>query len=249
MEEEISFHEIFLIVKKHLLKIMVWCFLGVVLLSAYTFFFVTPIYQSTSKIVVNQKQNSNQVITGTDIQTNLSLINTYQSIIKEPIILEPVIEQMNGELTLNELRNKITVDIESDSLVFGVSIKDENPYIASEISNAITDSFAENIGAILDVQNVTILSVGEPNLQPISPNIILNIAAGGVVGLMFGFCIALYTEYRDKTVKEEKFIETLGWVHLGSVLEMSLDEVKNTRITNSLPGMFQTNSRIAKRRV
>lgn len=249
MEEEISFHEIFLIIKKHLLKIMVWCFLGILLLSAYTFFFVTPVYQSTSKIVVNQKQNSNQVITGTDIQTNLSLIKTYQSILKEPIILEPVLEEMGGELTLGELREKITVETESDSLVFGVSIKDENPYQASEISNAITDSFAGNIGGILDVQNVTILSEGEPNLQPISPNIILNVAAGGFLGLILGFCLALYTEYRDKTVKEEKFIESLGLVHLGSVLEMSLDEVKNTRISKSIPGMFQSNSRVTKRRV
>src|SRR5699024_6470410 len=98
------------------------------LAAAYTFFFVTPQYESTSKIVVNQTQNTGQAITNTDIQTNLNLINTYQSIIREPIILEDVIEMTDSNLTVSQLRNKITVQTQNNSLVFGVTVSDESPY-------------------------------------------------------------------------------------------------------------------------
>ena len=126
MEEEISLGEIFAILKQRLGSIIVWSMAGLLLAALYTFFFVTPTYQSTSKIVVNQTQNSEQAITNTDIQTNLSLINTYEGIIKEPIILEDVITNTNSDLTVSELRNKLTVQTEDTSLVFGITVTDVN---------------------------------------------------------------------------------------------------------------------------
>ena len=124
MEEEISLGEIFAILKQRIGSIITWSLTGLLLAALYTFFFVTPTYQSTSKIVVNQTQNAEQAITNTDIQTNLSLINTYQGIIKEPIILEDVITDTGSKLTLGELRDKLTVQTEDSSLVFGITIVD-----------------------------------------------------------------------------------------------------------------------------
>ena len=95
MEEEISISELVTILKRHMGKVTVWCLFGLIITGIYTFFFVTPQYQSTSKIVVNQTQNTGEAITNADIQTNLNLINTYQSIIQEPIILEDVVNEIN----------------------------------------------------------------------------------------------------------------------------------------------------------
>jgi capsular polysaccharide biosynthesis protein len=143
MEEEISLGEIFAILKQRLGSIIMWSMAGLLLAALYTFFFVTPTYQSTSKIVVNQTQNAEQAITNTDIQTNLSLINTYQGIIKEPIILEDVITNTGSKLTVGELRNKLTVQTEDSSLVFGITVADENPFTAAELANATASSLSK----------------------------------------------------------------------------------------------------------
>lgn len=230
MEEEISFEEIFKFIKNKIKMVIVWSMLGLLISSVYTFFIVTPMYESSSRIVVNQTQNTNQTITNTDIQTNLNLINTYQSIIREPIILEDIVRETQWELTLNELRNKINIQTQENSLVFGISVHDENPYAASELANAIAVSFEEKIGDILEVESVTILSEAVPNLNAISPNTPLNLIFGLIVGMMLGIVFAFLSEFMDKRVKDSKIIEDLNWINLGSVLEMSVGEVKETQI-------------------
>ena len=63
MEEEISLSEICSILRQRVGRIIIWSLLGLLLTGLYTFFLVTPTYQSTSKIVVNQTQNAEQAIT------------------------------------------------------------------------------------------------------------------------------------------------------------------------------------------
>lgn len=230
MEAEVSFEEIFLIIKKRSKIIIGWSLLGIIISSLYTFYIVTPTFESSSRIVVNQTQNTNQTITNMDIQTNLSLINTYKSIIREPIILENAIDRADSDLSIEELRRKIDVQTQDNSLVFGINVRDESPYVAAELANSIASSFESKIGDILEVESVTILSQATPNLDAVSPNTIINIIMGGIVGLIIGSSIAFLSEFMDKRVKDTKIIEDLGWTNLGSILEMSANEVKETRI-------------------
>lgn len=231
MEEEISLSELFATLKRHIGKIITLGLAGLILAAAYTFFFVTPQYESTSKIVVNQTQNTGQAITNTDIQTNLNLINTYQSIIREPIILEDVIEMTDSNLTVSQLRNKITVQTQNNSLVFGVTVSDESPYEAAELANATATSFEEKIGGILEVESVTILSEATPNLSAVSPNVPLNIVIGLILGLMSGIGFAFLSEYMDNTVKGSQFInENIGWTDLGSISLMTEKELKDMSV-------------------
>ena len=245
MEEEISLSEICSILRQRVGRIIIWSLLGLLLTGLYTFFLVTPTYQSTSKIVVNQTQNSEQAITNTDIQTNLSLINTYQGIIKEPIILQDVIANTGSEISLEQLRNKISVQTEADSLVFGVTVTDENPYTAAELANATASSFEQKIGSILDVNSVTILSEAVANTNAVSPNTPMNLVLGLLVGMMIGVGLAFLAEFMDKTVKDERFMEQMGWVNLGAILQMSEEEVVSTRFSPTKEELTRKTNRIA----
>lgn len=248
MEEEISLIELFSILKQKRNIIIFLSLLGLIISSIYTFFIVTPTFEASSRIVVNQTQNTNQTITNTDIQTNLNLINTYQSIIKEPIILEDVINSTDIDLTVSKLRDKISVQTETNSLVFGISLKDDNPYVAAELANAVANSFEEKIGEILDVQSVTILSEAVPNLNAVSPNVIINLVLGVFLGFIISIGLAFLLEFIDKRVKDAKIIEDLGWTNLGAVLEMSVSEVNETRMNNFIK-TINPSERKTRRRV
>lgn len=230
MEQRFFLGEIFKMLSKRKSQIIIFSFIGLMLAGLYTFFFVSPTYESTSKIVVNQQQNTNQTITSTDIQTNLSLINTYQSIIKEPFILEEVIRQTKSDLTVEQLRGMIAVSTEANSLVFGVTINQRNPYMAAELANTVATTFQQKIGEILDVESVTILSTATPSTSPVSPNSTMNLLIGLFLGLMVGITSAYLAELTNKSVQDEKFIETLGWTNLGSILEMSASEINESRL-------------------
>lgn len=232
-ETEISLEELFVILKQKSKMIVMLSMLGLLLSGLYTFFLVTPMYESSSRLVVNQTQNTNQTITNTDIQTNLNLINTYQSIIKEPIILEDVIAETDSNLTIGELRNKINVQTEANSLVFGISIKDSSPYMAADLANATAQVFQSKIGEILEVESVTILSEAIPNTNAVSPNTTVNLAIGLILGLMIGVGVAFLQTFMDKTIKGPEFIEqNIGWPNLGMIAVLS-DKEKN-QIARSL---------------
>lgn len=248
MREEISLEQLFHVLKKKVNSILLWGLCGLLLATVYTFFLVTPQYESTSKIVVNQKQDANQVITEYDIQTNLNLIDTYKSIIQEPIILGEVLEETGSPLTVSQLRNKIAIQTQENSLVFGVTIQDASPSMAAEYANTIAEIFQARIGEILDVQSVTVLSPAVPEPNPVSPNVFLNLALGLLQGALIGVGLIFLAEFRDKTVKDGRFIEALGWTNLGSVTLMTEREVEETRF-NREPEEYKTPSRSSLRRV
>ncbi len=79
MEEEISLVELFDIMKKHFRLIVLTTLATTIIAALYTFFLVTPMYQSSTEMIVTHSQDSSaQSFTQADINTSISLINTYE---------------------------------------------------------------------------------------------------------------------------------------------------------------------------
>ena len=83
--------------------------LTVTIAGVVSYYFMTPTYQASTQILINQKNpGGTQTITN-DVQTNLELINTYNVIIESPVILSKVIENLDLTTTPDQLNSKITV--------------------------------------------------------------------------------------------------------------------------------------------
>src|SRR5699024_8070963 len=144
-----------------------------------------------------------------DINTSIQLINTYSDIIRNNVILDPVIEELNLDMTVKGLRENVSVQTENDSQVFSIQVQDENPYQASEIANTIASFFQKEIYEIMNVDNVTVISSAMPNVNPISPNNPLNIIIGVLLGGMIGIGIVFVRELIDNTVKTKEQAEQI----------------------------------------
>lgn len=227
MEEEISLVEIFGILKKQMGLIINLILIGLILMTVYTFFIATPQFSSTTQLLVNRPQES-ETIQRSDIDANIQLINTYSDIIRGPVILEPVIEQLDMDETRASLREEIIVTTENNSQVFSLQVTNDNPYDAATIANTTAIVFQESLNELMSVDNVSIISTAEPDLNPVSPNTMLNMAIGTVLGGMIGVGLAFLLEFMDNTVKDESFIvEEIGWPSLGRVTEMTTEELES----------------------
>lgn len=231
MEETISLKELFYILKKRLAMILVIAFGAAIVSAIISFFFMTPIYQSSTQILVNQKKQEGTMIQAGEIQTNIQLTNTYKVIIKSPVILDQVNEKLNLNMTAQALTGKINVANEKDSQVISVTAEDKDPKVARDIANATADVFKGEVAKIMNVDNVTVLSkaeVGE-NQSPIKPRPMLNVVIAFVVGLMAAVGLAFLLEYLDNTVKKEEDVESLlGLPVLGIVARMD-EETTNVK--------------------
>ncbi|MEK4575303.1 Wzz/FepE/Etk N-terminal domain-containing protein [Bacillus sp. FSL E2-8868] len=223
MEETISLKELFYILKKRLAMILVIAFGAAIVSAIISFFFMTPIYQSSTQILVNQKKQEGAMIQAGEIQTNIQLTNTYKVIIKSPVVLDQVNEKLHLNMTAQALTGKINVANEKDSQVISVTAEDKNPKLARDIANATADVFKGEVAKIMNVDNVTVLSKAEvaENQSPIKPRPMLNVVIAFVVGLMASVGLAFLLEYLDNTVKKEEDVESLlGLPVLGIVARM-----------------------------
>lgn len=230
MEETISLKELFQTLRKRLSLIVLITALATMTSGIVSYFFITPIYQSSTQLLVNQSREDQTPFQYTDIQTNLQLINTYNVIIKSPAILDIVRDELNLEESIEELNEKITVNSEKDSQVVNISVQDPDPGRAATIANTIASVFQKEIKNLMKVDNVNILSKAEvkENPSPIKPKPLLNMAIAFVVGLMTGVGIAFLLEYLDNTIKSEQDIEKiLELPVLGAISEID-DEFEAT---------------------
>ncbi|EEL48463.1 YveK family protein [Bacillus mycoides] len=222
MEETISLKELFAILRKRLVMILAIT-IGAALVSAIvSFYFITPIYQTSTQILVNQKKQEGIVQPG-EIQTSLQLTNTYKVIVKSPVILDQVKEKLKLNMSTGALNSKISVGNEKDSQVMVVAVQDKDPKLARDIANTTAEVFQSEIAKIMSVDNVTILSKAEvtDGQAPIKPNKMLNVAIAFVVGLMASVGLAFLLDYLDNTMKKEEDIEKLlGVPVLGVVSRM-----------------------------
>jgi capsular polysaccharide biosynthesis protein len=207
MEETISLKELLQTLRKRLLLILSITFVAVLVSGIVSFYFLTPIYQSSSQFLVNQAKDDQPVYNPGEIQTNLQLINTYNVIIKSPAILDIVKNTLDLDMTTEQLNSKITVGSQTDSQVVAITVQDADPKMAADIANTTVNVFQREIKEIMNVDNVSILAKAEVNSSPVKPNPYLNIAIATVVGLMAGVGLAFLLEYFDNTVKNEQDIE------------------------------------------
>ncbi|MFJ5768854.1 YveK family protein [Psychrobacillus sp. NPDC093180] len=231
MEETISLQDLFKTLKKRLLLIILTTIIAITVSGVVSFLYLTPIYQSSTQILVNQERVDISTLNSQDIQTNLQLINTYNVIIKSPAILSKVIEQLDLNTTPAALTGQITVTNQQNSQVVNITVQDANPSIAVDIANTTATVFQDEIKKLMKVDNVSILTpavLGE-NPSPVKPDPMLNMAIAAVVGLMLGVGIAFLLEYLDTTMKTEQDVEEiLNLPILGLISTISDKEIQQT---------------------
>ena len=233
MEDDvISLGQVFNTLRKHLIMIIVFAFGGVLVAAGVTYFVMTPKYQSSALILVNQKDNTNIATQYNAVQTDLQMINTYKDILTQPVILDTAAKDLRStgrfSGTAGDLKEALTISNNENSQVVNVTAEATSPYVARDIANAVTKVFKKKITKIMsNAKNVSIISDAKLQTSPVSPRKMINLAVGLLAGLVIGILFAFIRELTDKTVKAPDFItETLGLPLLGTVYNIEGRDLK-----------------------
>ena len=215
-EIEIDLGEVFhLVISKLGVIILSGILLGVLSIIG-TMLFITPKYESTTKIMVLNKQDNN-TLTSADMQTSTQLTKDYAELIQSRTVLEGVIAQLNLDMTYKEMLNKVSVETSSDSRIVSISVTDEDPYTASEIANAVRDMAAEHIQSVMDIEAVNVVDTANIPNEKASPSLAKNGVIGGLLGVIIAMA-AVIIIYLNDTIKVEEDVERyLGLSVLGSI--------------------------------
>ncbi|MHA6481496.1 YveK family protein [Paenibacillus sp. strain BS8-2] len=231
MSNELDLRQYITIIRKRLPFILILVLVSSVTAAIFSLYFKDPLYEASTKIIVNQTQS--QLATGqldlNQINTNIRMIDTYKEIIKTPAILDKVAEGYPElGLTAEQLADMIRVSSVNNTQVMTLVVEDTEYRKAADTVNAVSNVFREEIQHIFKVENVSILNEADPEREPgpVSPNVPLNIAIAFVVSLMVGVGIVFLREYLDDTIKTEADVmEYLGQPTLAMISKVNMEEL------------------------
>ena len=193
-----------------------------VIALGYSVFIAKPSYQSTTRIyVVNRQQSDNNTLTNQDLQAGAYLVKDYKEIILSQDVLSTVISELKLSSTTADLAGKVTVSVPTDTRIVSITVTNGDPNQASRIANTLREVAAEKIITVTKVSDVTTLEEAEAPKSPSSPNIRRNVMIGFVGGAVAMVVLVLIVEVLDDRVKKPEDIEeVMGMSLLGIVPDM-----------------------------
>lgn len=202
--DEIDLREIFQILIKHIKWIIIVPIIFAIIGALVSIYFISPVFESSTTIIVRQNKNSNEAISIGDVNLSKSLVYTYAEMAKSNTVLE----NTRIELGLSELNSKsITVSPVKDTQILKIAVQNTNPQLAMDIANTLVENFTKEIIRITSTDNVAVIDYAKLPNGPIKPNKFLNTAIAGVLGGMLTTLVIFIREYLENTLKTEKDIE------------------------------------------
>ena len=222
-EIEIDLREIFSVLLSHLgIIILSGLVLGLVAIVG-TKVFITPQYQSVTKMYVLAKQNN-------DTLTSTLLTKDYAEMIQSRTVTEAVIAQLGLDMTHEQLVNKISVSNTTDTRIITISVLDKDPYMARDIANAVRDTAAEHIKNVMNSEAVNVVDEANIPAEKYSPSVSKNGLIGGVLGCMIAVAIILIRFIMNDTIQTAEDVERyLQLSTLGTIPLLQTDKKKKKR--------------------
>lgn len=156
MTETIGVKQIWNIISRGKKILFASTFICLLISATYAFVIATPMYSNSAQILVNQTNRTTNGLA--DVQVDLSLVDTYTTIITSPRILNEVNHQLNGDYSIEGLTKMLRIESDASSQVIKISAVATSPKIATEIVNTVVQVFKEQVPTIMSVNNVSILS-------------------------------------------------------------------------------------------
>ncbi|NEW07145.1 lipopolysaccharide biosynthesis protein [Paenibacillus sp. SYP-B3998] len=219
-----------------------------VITGIISFYYVQPVYEANAKIIVNKsaERQGVQYVDPNTINASIMLINTYKEIIKTPAIMDKVLERYPDiKLSAGQLASRVSVNSTNETQVITLTSKDLSYNQAVLIVNAVVEVFKQEIPAIMNVDNVTILNKAKEmaNPSPVKHNPMNNIVLSFLVSLMVSLGIAFLLEYLDDTIKSDREIESyLGIPTLAVITKIKSKDLYGSSSTNQQRMVGETTS-------
>lgn len=199
-------------------------------------YFVTPKYESSITMYVNNKSDSINDVGATktlasDITASKQLVPTYIEMIKSNSVLEEVSnlveEKTHQKYSEKKIRSMMIAEAVSNTEIIKVSIKTEDAAIARDIANAIAAVAEEKIPKFVQPSQVNIIDHAEASNSPVSPNIRNSIILGVLLGFVLSISVIVLREIFDVRVKStDDLVGRFSYPVLGAIPEIyvSYDE-------------------------
>ena len=153
---------------------------------AATLFFISPAYDATASIYVNNSSfsfgSTSFSISSSELSASNSLVNTYIYILKSRTTLEDVIAKGSLPYTYEQLAKMVSTKAVTGTAAFDVTVRSSSPTEAEHIANLIAEVLPERIAEIVDGSSVRIVDYAIVPAHRATPSYTKNTVIGFLIG-------------------------------------------------------------------
>lgn len=211
----------------------------------------TPQYEARTQLYVSVRSdvgNTGDLVQGTNYARQI--VGSYVDVISTGIVLDPVVEELQLDMTGAQLANSISASSPQNTVLINISATHSSPEQAALIANAVGESFKDVVQTELEPESVT----GESSVNltttqqaltpqsPVSPNTTRNLALGLLLGLALGFGVAVLRSVLDTRIHSLRDIEQVTDKPLLGGIVDDPDAQKNPLIVHAQPNSGRSES-------
>lgn len=172
---------------------------------SYAYFLVTPLYQSSALMYVNNSSFSvgSTAISLADLNASKSLVDTYLVIMKTRMTLNEVIEDAELNYSYEELRDMIDAASVNGTEIFRITVTSPDPWEAEKIANTIVKILPRKIEEVMDGSSVRAVDYAVAPDRKSSPSITKYTAIGLALGFAVSCTVIILIELLDEQIRSE----------------------------------------------
>ncbi len=198
---------------------------------AISFFVIAPTYESTTKIYILNK-NESQNVTYSDMQLGTQLTKDYSELINSRYVLEEVIQKLRLNLDYQGLKEKVSVSSPTDTRIVAITVTDKDPVEALNIANAIRESASNHIGNVMDIDAVNVVESANMPTKKAGPSYLKWTVIAGMLGVLLVCAMVLIKYLLDDTIKTSEDVERylgLSTLAIIPIIETEADSKKKRK--------------------
>ncbi len=227
-EVEIDLAELFLRLLDKWYIIVAAALVGTMISGIWTFFFVTPQYEATTKLYILNPDDS--AINLSSLQLGSQLANDYTHVFSNWHVHEMVAEKLDLDYSYKTMQNMVRVTNPSNTRLLEITITSPDPQEAQLIANTYAAVAREFIAKVMKTVEPSLFQEARLPVSPVSPSKARNLILGFLIGaiLAVGVITVLFV-MDDKVRTADDITKLLGLPTLGVVTMQNSMHGENKR--------------------
>lgn len=213
-EIEIDIMEILMVLMRWIWVIGLAAIVGGLIMFIYSKVFITPTYESTTRIVV-LNTDDNDKLDYSDLQMGTQLTNDYSELITSRYVVESVIDKFELDTTYVEFKKNIKVSTPSNTRIIDITLTDTDPLKAKEMVDELRNVAAIRIKEVMAIEAVNLVDEGNIPTEKAAPSVSKYTLIGILVGGFLAVAVVLVLYLLDDTIKSSEDVEK--YLHLSTL--------------------------------
>lgn len=185
--------------------------IGAAAAFGYTHFFVTPMYEASAMLYINNSKGtaSSETITQSDLTASQSLVDTYVVILNSQTLINQVIEKSGTDRSALEVKSMLSASAVNDTEMLKIVITSDDPQEAAKLANTFVEESSVMMTETVDNSSVKVVDYASAPHVPSSPNTMKNTAMGLMLGVLLCMAAVVLRELTDTVIRSENQLSEL----------------------------------------